>query len=646
MERTIAKITKNKKMFAAIGTSSVVVSSGLLAWQLYQIQSKNQEVEDNNISITCHQEKQLVEQTNMPQYIPVPQNILDNINQFEEMKLSPVETKEDLKSIIPRQLRKQWRLMDLANRGEYEQHLKAVRDLSKLVLPDGEMMQMAQSCSRRTAVGLARTEGVDLRYFLSVPLPPDVVDRDIIDMFREILVKLPSGSADLHDCIKYFTNTALDQYVINSDDHILDIDISEGFHRESHHIKSIPRPSISQETIVEHCLQALLSHSTVEDQCAVLITSLALPLFTKVVLAHPNNPRIKSLVGKILSNIALYPSHHESLFKSGWVRTLATWKVSPNLLVSLPATKALANMDVEYGVHTFKPGIYILGPQDRHVQHKNNLSNWGVDVVFIHGLWGGVFYSWRQQDKDNIRDCEAVVADDDEGYSFCWPRDWLEEDCRDHVRVLGCDFDSYLSQWGNNCPTQSYKQNLEERSEDMLAKLVEAGVGSRPVIFVGHSMGGLIIKKMLVSAQTSGDLDLQKFSENTKGVVFYSTPHEGTHIAKMNSVVKYFFFPSVEVQELEMDSPALLELNTYFKQFVEKFKTRVISFGETIPTRHLGVDITFVPPESSNPGVGEFLTVPYNHMDICKPESRKSILFRKFYNLLWDCVDEAMPYIQ
>ena len=71
--------------------------------------------------------------------------------------------------------------------------------------------------------------------------------------------------------------------------------------------------------------------------------------------------------------------------------------------------------------------------------------------------------------------------------------------------VIGCDFDSYLSQWGNNCPTQSYKQNLEERSEDMLAKLVKAGVGSRPVIFVGHSMGGLIIKKMLVSAQMSGD---------------------------------------------------------------------------------------------------------------------------------------------
>jgi len=635
-------VTKNKKMFAAIGTSSVVVSSGLLAWQLYQVRHQQQELQDNLI---CHKQDQRTEQQCVPtpEYIPMPQHILDSINQYEEMKLSPVETKEDLKAMIPRHLRKHWRLLYLANSGQYEQHLKAVRELSRLSLTGGEMVQLAQSCAMRTAVGLARTDGVDLRFFLPVPLPPSVVDREIIDMFREILVKLPSGSAELHDCIKYFTNTALDQYVKNSDDQILDTDISEGFHRESHHIKSIPHPSISQETIIEHCLQALLSHSTVEDQCSVLVSSLALPLFSKVVLTHPNNPRIKSLVGKILSNISLHATHHTALYKSGWVATLASWRASPNLLVSLPANKALANMDVDYGVHTFMPGIYLLGPQDRHVQHRNTLSNWGVDVVFIHGLWGGVFYTWRQQDKDNVMDCEVGG---EEGYSFCWPRDWLEEECRDHVRVLGCDFDSYLSQWGNNCPTQSYKQNLEERSEDMLAKLVQAGVGTRPVIFVGHSMGGLIIKKMLVSAQTSGDSTLHQFASNTKGVVFYSTPHEGSQIAKMNSVFKYFFFPSVEVQELEMDSPALLELNTYFKQFVEKFKTRVISFGETVPTRHLGLDLTFVPPESSNPGVGEFLTVPYNHMDICKPESRKSILFRKFYNLLWDCVDDAMPFVQ
>merc|ERR1712012_1000365 len=173
------------------------------------------------------------------------------------------------------------------------------------------------------------------------------------------------------------------------------------------------------------------------------------------------------------------------------------------------------------------------------------------------------------------------VSQDD--YSFCWPRDWLAEDSN-HVRVIGCDFDSYLSQWGGSCPTQSFEhQSLEERSEDMLKKLQAAGEGQRPTVFVGHSMGGLIIKKMLVNAQNSDDEERKKFAENTKGIVFYSTPHKG-------------------------------------------------------------VNMTFVPPESSNPGVGDFYTVPFNHMDICKPSSKKSILFRKFYNLLWDTVDEAVPH--
>ena len=48
--------------------------------------------------------------------------------------------------------------------------------------------------------------------------------------------------------------------------------------------------------------------------------------------------------------------------------------------------------------------------------------------------------------------------------------------------------------------------------------------------------------------------------------------------------------------------------------------------------------MTFVNPESSNPGVGDFYTVPFNHMDICKPSSRKSILFRL------DCCDQMLQY--
>ena len=55
--------------------------------------------------------------------------------------------------------------------------------------------------------------------------------------------------------------------------------------------------------------------------------------------------------------------------------------------------------------------------------------------------------------------------------------------------------------------------------------------------------------------------------------------------------------------------------------------------------------MTFVPPESSNPGVGDFYSIPVNHINICKPDNKKSILFRKFYNLVWDTLDEESPQL-
>jgi len=216
-----------------------------------------------------------------------------------------------------------------------------------------------------------------------------------------------------------------------------------------------------------------------------------------------------------------------------------------------------------------------------------------------------------------------------------------------NVRVIGCDFDSYITQWGGNCPTQNPKQSLEERSADMLKKLQEAGVGRRPVIFVGHSMGGLIIKKMLTAARDSEDESLKNLTQNTKGVVFYSTPHDGSQIASLgNGMIRHFFFPSIEVQELEFNNPNLHSLNMNFKEFVRKFQTKVISFGEQLPTLNFGVtDKVVVPSESSDPGVGEFYQVPFNHINVCKPDSRKSILFRKFYDMVLDAVDEASPII-
>ena len=88
---------------------------------------------------------------------------------------------------------------------------------------------------------------MDLRFFLAPSnLPPECREREFLEMFKDVLVQLPAESADLHECIKYFTSTALDQYLHSCEEDVLDSDISNEFHRESHHIHSIPRPRISQ----------------------------------------------------------------------------------------------------------------------------------------------------------------------------------------------------------------------------------------------------------------------------------------------------------------------------------------------------------------------------------------------------------------
>ena len=116
-----------------------------------------------------------------------------------------------------------------------------------LSLSDGEYQQLAQSCECRTAVGLARTANVDFRFFLPPSiLPPECRERELLKMIKEVLTKLPAESADLHECIKFFTSTALDQYLHSCEEDVMDSDISNEFHRESHHIHSIPRPRISQ----------------------------------------------------------------------------------------------------------------------------------------------------------------------------------------------------------------------------------------------------------------------------------------------------------------------------------------------------------------------------------------------------------------
>lgn len=77
----------------------------------------------------------------------------------------------------------------------------------------------------------------------------------------------------------------------------------------------------------------------------------------------------------------------------GWIGVLARWMRNPDIRVQVTAAKALANMDVDERItRKYETKVYPLYPL-RRVRRKQQL-----DIVFIHGLLGGVFVTWRQKD--------------------------------------------------------------------------------------------------------------------------------------------------------------------------------------------------------------------------------------------------------
>lgn len=57
----------------------------------------------------------------------------------------------------------------------------------------------------------------------------------------------------------------------------------------------------------------------------------------------------------------------------------------------------------------------------------------------------------------------------------------------------------------------SSHRTLEGRTEKLMNQLLAIGIGDRPIIFLAHSMGGLLVKNILVS----GKLSFNKYKLNT-----------------------------------------------------------------------------------------------------------------------------------
>lgn len=214
-----------------------------------------------------------------------------------------------------------------------------------------------------------------------------------------------------------------------------------------------------------------------------------------------------------------------------------------------------------------------------------------ADIVFVHGLSGNAIDTWTNSN------------------GFCWPREIGKELSNVDIWTLGY----------NASPT-GQTLALPNLAANIVARLKNAKVGSYPIMFVCHSLGGLVVKQILRNCSDRKDKARSIFDE-TKGVIFLATPHAGslwTAALKKIPLIN----GSLLFQALEWNDPHLYDLNLWFR---DNFKGEVSVYFETLPT----AGIMVVDTNSSDPGMPCVRPVPVeaDHIEICKPATADELVY-------------------
>ncbi len=195
-------------------------------------------------------------------------------------------------------------------------------------------------------------------------------------------------------------------------------------------------------------------------------------------------------------------------------------------------------------------------------------ANRKADVVFVHGLGGDAFKTWRHGKDD----------------STSWPH-WLGKDFPE-IGVWSLDYDasptrsrglSRLFCLGSKNP--GHTMALTERAREVLTRFTLSGLGQHPLIFICHSMGGLLVKQLLRKANDKKDESLkQGVICQTKAVVFLATPHAGAELASFFDTLQSISRSTKSIKELRMHDTYLLDLLDWYRNHSQSLGIETITY--------------------------------------------------------------------
>ena len=258
--------------------------------------------------------------------------------------------------------------------------------------------------------------------------------------------------------------------------------------------------------------------------------------------------------------------------------------------------------------NTNNNGVFPVGGTD----NKRRL----LDLVFVHGLGGDAYSTWTRNEDDTL----------------FWPK-WLADDFKD-IGVWTVGYGATASRWVED------EMPMEDRGLNLLNHLSLKGIGKRPLVFVTHSMGGLITKQILDQSDRSNKSEYKLIAENCTGVAFIAVPHDGSGLADILDYARVFIRGNKIVEQLQKDDVSLRKLANSFGQYAQRTSLRCISFYETKEVRvrkRSWKSLWLKPPVgmkivSESSASGNFVQDPPlplddDHISICKLGSRDAQLY-------------------
>lgn len=267
------------------------------------------------------------------------------------------------------------------------------------------------------------------------------------------------------------------------------------------------------------------------------------------------------------------------------------------------------NLQSTEGTINKTPSRYELTTVYSHPQAK-------ADIVLVHGLNGDPKKTWTAKN------------------GIYWPTDLLPTALKtEHANILvyGYNADVYSTR-KDRSPSDNF---IHQHAQSLITSLTHhrksCGTERNPLIWVAHSLGGILVKRALLysnDVHAHHQEDFRSIFVSTYGIIFLGTPHNGSDIAIWGRVLqlmsditiprRIFETQPTLLRALKRGNETLQGINSHFLDVYQRFRIHMVHENHRTDVR--GSKILVVDAASAGPqlpGV-TYYGIEASHSGMCK----------------------------